>query len=143
GGANPATGGMDGSAGMGGSPPTGTGNFPFPQNRRFDRCTYPSNADSEAARRAYERWKEELVTADGAGGYLRVRRPDSPGAEVNSTVSEGIAYGMMLAVIMGDQPTFDALWKYSQLWVIDKGLLHCYINAAVMQQLGTVAATAP
>lgn len=131
-----------GGAGMGGEPTTvGTGNFLFPQNRRSSGCTYPTNADSEVARQAYERWKEELVTADGAGGFLRVRRPDSPGAEVNSTVSEGIAYGMMLAVMMGDQPTFDALWKYSQLWVNDNGLMHWYINAAGTQPLGTGAAT--
>src|SRR5690606_8351709 len=53
----------------------------------------------------------------------------------------GIAYGMMLAVMMGDQPTFDALWKYSQLWVNDNGLMHWYINAAGTQPLGTGAAT--
>jgi hypothetical protein len=47
---------------------------------------------------AYERWKREVVTADGAGGYLRVKRPNSPGGEANSTVSEGIAYGMIIAV---------------------------------------------
>ena len=41
------------------------------------------------------------------------RRPNSAGAEVNSTVSEGIAYGMLLAVYADDQTTFDELWQYS------------------------------
>ena len=42
--------------------------------------------------------KTDIVTSDGAGGFLRVRRPNSASAVVNSTVSEGIAYGMLLAV---------------------------------------------
>ena len=57
--------------------------------------------------------KTDIVTGDGAGGFLRVRRPNSSGAVVNSTVSEGIAYGMLLAVYADDQPTFDKLWRYS------------------------------
>jgi endo-1,4-beta-D-glucanase Y len=92
-------------------------------------------------RRAFQAWKDELVTADGAGGHLRVRRPNSPGAEVNSTVSEGIAYGMMIAVAMDDRDLFDELWKYSQLWLNGNGLMQWYINAAGTQALGTGGAT--
>jgi len=119
----------------------GGNRFPFPQNTRIARCTYAAGADPETVRQAYLAWKNELVTADGAGGHLRVRRPNSPGGEVNSTVSEGIAYGMMLAVVMDDQPLFDALWKYSQLWLDANGLMHWYINAAGTAPLGTGAAT--
>ena len=54
----------------------------------------------------------DLLTSDGANGGLRVRRPNSSGAQVNSTVSEGIAYGMLASVYMDDQPTFDGLWSY-------------------------------
>ena len=50
-------------------------NFPFPQNRHNARCTYPSNYLNSAVRSAYERWKAETVTADGAGDGLRVKRP--------------------------------------------------------------------
>lgn len=126
------------SAGMG--PATGA-RFPFPQNERLSRCTYPSSANPQAARTAYERWKSEVVTADGAGGHLRVKRPNSPGGEVNSTVSEGIAYGMIIAVAMDDQPLFDSLWKYTQLWLNEHGLMHWYINAAGTMPLGTGGAT--
>jgi hypothetical protein len=126
----------------GGSIPTDAGNrFPFPQNWRSARCTYPASATAEHVRQAYLAWKDELVTADGAGGHLRVRRPNSPGGELNSTVSEGIAYGMMLAVVMDDQRLFDELWKYSQLWLDANGLMHWYINAAGTATLGTGAAT--
>jgi len=127
-----------GTAGMAGA---SNARFPFPQNHLLPRCTYPSGANAESARAAYVRWKNEVVTADGAGGHLRVKRPNSPGGEQNSTVSEGIAYGMIIAVAMDDQPLFDALWKYSQLWKNEHGLMHWYINAAGTQVLGNGGAT--
>ena len=105
------------------------------------RCTPPSGATTAAARAAYDTWYAEIVTADGAGGNLRARRPNSSGAEVNSTVSEGIAYGMLLAVNHGDQTTFDKLWLYSQSWLDSNGLMHWYINAAGTQALGMGAAS--
>jgi endo-1,4-beta-D-glucanase Y len=120
--------------------PASYARYPFPQNARSSRCIYPTRASFEHVRTAYARWKHELVTADGAGGHLRIRRPDSPGAQKNSTVSEGIAYGMVLSVMMDDQPLFDELWKYSQLWLDDKGLMHWYIDAAGNKPLGTGAA---
>jgi hypothetical protein len=117
------------------------GRFPFPQNQRLARCTYPAAANSADALGAYTRWKAELVTANGAGGHLRVRRPNSPGSEVDSTVSEGIAYGMLLAVAMDDPALLDELWKYSQLWINGNGLMDWYINAAGSTRLGTGGAS--
>lgn len=134
-----AAAGSAGSAGAAGS--TSGRRFPFPQNQRLSRCTYPTQALTDAARVAFQKFKTEIVTADGASGHLRVRRPNSPGGELNSTVSEGIAYGMILAVAMDDQPLFDSLWKYSQLWVNGNGLMHWYINAAGTTPLGTGGAT--
>jgi endo-1,4-beta-D-glucanase Y len=119
-----------GSAGNAGSGSMYGARYPFPQNTRLARCTYPTNANAEDARRAYQAWKDEVVTSDGAGGFRRVKRPNSPGGETNSTVSEGIAYGMMIAVAMDDQPLFDDFWRYSQLWLNANGLMHWYINAA-------------
>jgi len=115
--------------------------FPFPQNRHDSRCSYPALYDNAEVRAAYERWKRDTVTADGAGGHLRVQRPDEPGLEPRSTVSEGIAYGMLMAVYMDDQPLFDELWKYEQLWLDDNGLMDWYIDAAGTERLGTGAAT--
>jgi len=131
GGGGSATGGASGGAGT--SPVIvipGAGN-----------CTPPSGANVADAAAAYAKWKSDLVTSDGANGFLRVRRPNSSGAEVNSTVSEGIAYGMLLAVHAGDQPTFDNLWQYSWHWKNDNGLMNWYINAAGTQILGTGGAS--
>jgi endoglucanase len=133
------SGGNVSTAGSGGK--TGTGNHPFPENQRLPGCTYPTNVNPEHARTAYQRWKSEIVTAEGARGYLRTRRPNSPGAETNSTVSEGIAYGMIIAVAMGDQPLFDNLWNYSQQFLNENGLMHWYINAAGTAPISTGGAT--
>jgi endo-1,4-beta-D-glucanase Y len=67
----------------------------------------------------------ELVTPEGAGGFQRVRRPNNEG---DTTVSEGIAYGMIFAVVMDDQTLFDAFWKYSQLHVNGNGLMNWKVD---------------
>jgi hypothetical protein len=108
-------------------------------------CTPPTGANAADARAAYAKWTTDILTSDGAGGFLRTRRPNSSSAEVNSTVSEGIAYGMLLAVYAQDQPdaqpTFDKLWQYSQKWLDGNGLMNWYINAAGTQALGTGSAS--
>jgi endo-1,4-beta-D-glucanase Y len=106
-----------------------------------DRWCYPAAASAADARAAYDAWKRELVTADGASGFLRVRRPDSPGAEVDSTVSEGIAYGMILAAAMNDHPVFDRLWAYARRWSDGNGLMHWYMDAAGKRPVQAGAAT--
>ena len=63
----------------------------------------------------YDAWKNDIVTSDGAGGFQRVKRPAEHGLDQDSTVSEGIGYGMIIAVYMDDQTLFDNLWKYEQL----------------------------
>jgi hypothetical protein len=131
-----------GSTGTGGSTgAAGTSGVPAIVIPGMGNCTAPAGARVEDARAAYDKWKADLVTSDGARGFLRVRRPNSSGAEVNSTVSEGIAYGMLLAVYADDQPTFDNLWQYSQQFLDANGLMHWYINAAGTQVLGMGAAS--
>jgi endo-1,4-beta-D-glucanase Y len=120
----------------------GTGKHLFPENQRLSRCTYPMTADPYRALAAYERWRKEIVTSEGAQGFQRLQRPDSPDqSEPNTTVSEGIAYGMVIAVAMGEQELFDDFWRYSQKFLDENGLMHWYINAAGTQVLGAGAAT--
>jgi endo-1,4-beta-D-glucanase Y len=113
--------------------------FPFPQNRTSAGCIYPTNYRNEDVIAAYNQWKADTVTATGAGGHLRVRRPNEPGLEHDATVSEGIGYGMLIAVYMGDadsQHLFDELWKYEQLHRDELGLMDWYISADGSQKLG-------
>jgi len=129
-----ATGGSGGSSGGAGTGPAivipGAGN-----------CTPPTGANVADAAAAYAKWKTDLLTSDGANGFLRVKRPNSSGAVVNSTVSEGIGYGMLLSVYANDQPTFDKLWQYSQHWLDSNGLMNWYISPDGTQVLGTGAAS--
>lgn len=117
------------------------GRFPFPQNLRLDGCIYPAQADAEDARRAFLRFREDIVTADGARGFLRTRRPDTPDGVPNSTVSEGIAYGMIIAVAFDDQPLFDAFWQYACCFLNDNGLMSWYIAPDGSEALGRGGAT--
>lgn len=123
------------------TPADGNANFPFPQNRESSHCSYPTNYDNQDVVRAFDKWRTDTVTADGAGGHLRVKRPMEPGLEVNSTVSEGIAYGMLIAVYMNEQEMFDEFRKYEQLWLDGNGLMNWYINAAGTEVLGGGAAS--
>lgn len=100
--------------------PSGSKVFPF--NAPSQYCVYPSNYDNADVLRAYEVWKETVVTSEGAGGFLRVRKPDTSGM-IDWTVSEGIGYGMLLAVYMNDPELFDGLWKYTLLHLNGNGLM--------------------
>jgi len=132
-------GGVAGNAGGGG---TGAGGSSAPVViPGAGHCAAPTGASTTDAKAAYDKWKADLVVSDGARGFLRVRRPNSSGAEVNSTVSEGIGYGMLLSVYANDQDTFDKLWQYEQQFPDNHGLMNWYINAAGTMALGTGAAT--
>ncbi|HEY7371875.1 MAG TPA: glycosyl hydrolase family 8 [Polyangia bacterium] len=141
-----ATGGSAGGAkgGSGGTtPPRGPTpamngiNFPFPQNRESSpRCVYPANYLNADVTAAYAQWKTDLVTTNGAGGARRVQRTSTDGVSMytpaGSTVSEGIGYGMLIAVFMGgkdDQMLFDDLWNYSQKHKDANGLMNWAITA--------------
>ena len=117
------------------------GRFPFPQNQRLPGCIYPTQANARDARLAFLRFKEDIVTADGARGFLRTRRPDTPDGVVNSTVSEGIAYGMIMAVMFDDQPLFDAFWQYALCFLNANGLMSWYIAPDGQSVLGSGGAT--
>jgi endo-1,4-beta-D-glucanase Y len=112
------------------TPATAGHAFPFPQNRENSRCIYPKLYRNEDVQAAYAQWKNDTVTSDGAKGFRRVKRPNEPGLEKDSTVSEGIAYGMLIAVYMDDQSLFDDLWQYEQQFLDGKtGLMNWYIKA--------------
>jgi len=139
GGAGNAAGGVSGTGGLsrGPTPPSNGTNFPFPQNRQISGCTYPAAYDNNDVMAAYTKWKTDLITANGAGGFQRVQRTTSDGlgspsgaTPLNSTVSEGIGYGMVIAVYMGDHTLFDNLWKYEQLHTDGNGLMNWVVDAS-------------
>lgn len=77
----------------------------------------------------YNKWKSTYVTSSGANGNLRVQRDLSSAYD---TVSEGIGYGMLLAVYFGDQATFDKLYNYCQAHFISSSipLMHWKVDSS-------------
>ncbi len=142
-----ATGGQ--SCAVGGQ---GTASFPFPQNRRAANCIYPDAYSNCDALKVYNAWKSDLVTSDGVGSSCsncqRVKRPAEPGLQTQSTVSEGIGYGMIIAVYMNDQSLLDDLWRYEQAhtWSCQPTQCSASTSTSLMNWYiasdGTVATTA-
>jgi endo-1,4-beta-D-glucanase Y len=65
----------------------------------------PADAEEQAALAASTRFLDTYVEDDG-----RVSRPD----QGDSTVSEGQAYGMLLAAAIGDRERFDRIWSWTR-----------------------------
>ncbi|MEO8214015.1 MAG: glycosyl hydrolase family 8 [Myxococcales bacterium] len=68
---------------------------------------------------AYNNWKMKFFQ----GG--RVVRPESN----NDSVSEGIAYGMLMGAYMNDRPLFDVLWTFAQSKRDGNGFMNWHIDA--------------
>ncbi len=83
---------------------TQSGNHAYPQNGTYAHCTKPTGADGKLLQDAYIKWKAKYVVTD------HVISPEIDTG--NPTVSEGMGYGMLLAVYMGDKTLFDALLGY-------------------------------
>jgi len=117
------------------------GRYCFPHDQRLAHCAYPSAADHRDVLRAFEAFRSEIVTADGARGFLRTRRPDTPDGVPNSTVSEGIAYGLLIAVMLDEQALFDAFYGYALAFANERGLMCWYVAPDGEKALGTGAAS--
>lgn len=112
---NAAGGGIIGATG-GGSPgnggyASGGGDASGGRPSLGDYGFYPFTVDDADARAAYEAWKT-IHLEDCGGGVQRVRWEN---ARLDATVSEGIGYGMLLAVIWDDRAAFDGMFEYGKL----------------------------
>ncbi len=129
---------------LGPTPANDTANFPFPQNRELPNCQLPTRFSNDDVMAAFEKWRDDTVTSEGANGAVRIQRLESDpviAGDVHSTVSEGIAYGMLIAVYMNEQEMFDGLWRYEQQWLNDTGLMHWHISSAGDRVIGNGAAS--
>ena len=93
-----------------------TGSYTYPQDVDYSYGRKPTSPSSADGLDAYNYWKQNFVTSSGACGERRVKwdffsggRGATDGSE---TVSEGIAYGMLLTAYAGDQAIFDDFWSY-------------------------------
>ena len=83
---------------------------PFPQGGGYGRGYLPHHLTAADVRASYENWKERYLKSDCGSGYQRVEF----GAPRGTTVSEGMGYGMILTVYLGDRAAFDGLWSFVQ-----------------------------
>lgn len=77
-----------------------------------------THGKSQDAATAYESWKTRFVRSCSPNGS-RVLFDDN-----TSTVSEGIAYGMLLSAYAGDKALFDDLWKFYKANSNGNGLMN-------------------
>lgn len=109
---------------------TGGGAVPFGSNTQYSYGIMPTNLPSggtygasQKAAEAYEAWKGAYVKSDCGSGLYRVVFDDG-----YSTVSEGIAYGMLLSVYADDKAVFDGLWAYYQANMNGNGVMNWKIS---------------
>lgn len=76
------------------------------------------------ALRAYAHWRQDYVISAGSDMLRGVRRRNH-----NDTVSEGMGYGMLLAVANHDLSTFQGLWNYVQKYQDKSGLMNWKISS--------------
>ncbi|MBS7230456.1 T9SS type A sorting domain-containing protein [Flavobacterium psychroterrae] len=95
---------------------------PFPANIVFANGLMASSKNGQDAQNNYNTWKTNFVEACSNGRY-RIKF-DNP----SETVSEGIGYGMLLAVYATDKTLFDGLWLYYKDNVNSNGVMNWKIN---------------
>jgi len=104
--------------------PNSGGAHPLTDNPTINsRCTKPMGANPRLLALAYDNWKKRFVRAGNPG--QKVIRPENG----DDTVSEGIAYGMLIAVYFDDKPLFDGLFQYWNAHVATNGLMTWCIPA--------------
>lgn len=101
--------------------------FPYNAVYKYGLSSVVDNQDEANALllREWEAWKSRHITSNGAGGYKRVQRDSSTNFD---TVSEGMGYGMLLAVYFNEQSLFDDLYRYVKLHFNSRGLMSWHIN---------------
>ncbi|MFN8416094.1 MAG: glycosyl hydrolase family 8 [Cytophagaceae bacterium] len=103
---------------------------PFGANPSYQYGIMPSAAvlptggtygKSQDAANAYNEWKANYIVACGANYRVKFDDP-------SRTVSEGIAYGMLLSAYAADKALFDGLWAYYKANSNGRGIMNWRID---------------
>ena len=86
------------------------GQYPFPQNMKHPHGTTIEYADTDMIKSHYQKWKKAWYNESNGWIYA----PEGTG----STVSEAIAYGMLIAVYMDDESMFKKVYN---VWTSNGG----------------------
>lgn len=108
---------------------TGSPGVPFGSNTSYEYGIMPTNLPSSGtygasndAANQYSYWKNQFV-ASCSGGQYRVKFDNA-----SETVSEGIAYGLLIAAYAADKDLFDGLWAYYKANSNGNGVMNWKIN---------------
>ncbi|WP_299887658.1 glycosyl hydrolase family 8 [uncultured Lacinutrix sp.] len=91
-------------------------------NANYSYGTQPTNIQSNDIYDVYVSWRNTFADPCANGRY-RIKFDTS-----SETVSEGIAYGMLLSVYANDKELFDGLWLYYQDFSNANGVMNWKIN---------------
>ncbi|NMH86723.1 glycosyl hydrolase family 8 [Flavivirga algicola] len=105
-------------------------------NRDYDYGIQPTNIQANDLYDVYVAWRNAFATPCTNGRY-RIKF-DTP----TETVSEGVAYGMLLSAYANDKQLFDGLWLYYQDFSNANGLMNWKIDgcSSVIGQNGATDA---
>ncbi len=102
---------------------------PFGSNSSYEYGMMPTNLPTGGAygsaseiKTIYDNWKRDYV--ENCGDNMARVKFDNP----SQTVSEGIAYSMLLAAYAADQDLFNRLWAFYKSHRNDKGVMHWRID---------------
>jgi len=91
-------------------------------NANYDYGMKATNVGANDMSQVYNTWKNKYVAACG-NNQFRVKFDDP-----NFTVSEGIAYGMLITVYANDRTVFDGLWRYYKQHANGNGVMNWKIQ---------------
>ncbi len=105
-------------------------------NRDYDYGIQPTNIQANDLYDVYVAWRNAFATPCTNGRY-RIKF-DTP----TETVSEGVAYGMLLSAYANDKELFDGLWLYYQDFSNANGVMNWKIDgcSSVIGQNGATDA---
>ncbi len=112
--------------------------FPFPTNDNYGHGIRPTNVSASDVQEKFDAFKAEFYEEQGSLARIKWDTP-------SQTVSEGIAYGMLIMVYMDNssndtQDEFDKLWAYYNEWMNNNGLMNWKIEG-FSSVIGNGAAT--
>lgn len=101
-------------------------NYPFPQQSTYQHGIMPDGVNPKPVQQVYEVWLQHYYEESGNEARIRFDEPEN-------TVSEGIAYGMLIMVFMDNEenntrPKFDKLWNYYKNKRNGNGLMNWKIS---------------
>ena len=114
---------------------SGSPAHPFPQNRVYPHGFKATTITAADATAAYNSWKTSFAENCGNNTW-RIKFDNT-----SETVSEGIAYGMLIAVYHADKPLFDGLWQYYKNARNENGVMHWKRNGCANGANGNNGAT--